>query len=346
MTPDEIENTRAEARYLFDAESIRRSDEPSEDGTRLVWMFLRLLRTKEIHYSAFAKEFRRGEKTFRRDIAKLHAIGSEYAFELTRQKNGRVLLSAGSDIFGQRQKSSEITADTLRAVADALGELISNDVYASLDTANAPSDPFLRLALPKLVEQSEVAVTYGMLREAWRQRARVRFRYPQRDQSETLEERIVEPHMVTYYEGRYYLVAYDARPKTAAWRQFALDRIAQPIARAGTYTRRSVPQPYRGDDALGLFKTVAPIEVTIAISPQIARAVLARSWQRQQRVSRVEGGWSRVTFDVYDLGEAVRWAFGFAENARVVSPPAAVELAHTLTMAVAQSYATALRKNA
>jgi hypothetical protein len=53
-----------------------------------------------------------------------------------------------------------------------------------------------------------------------------------------------------------------------------------------------------------------------------------------------------VTFDVYDLGEAVRWAFGFAENARVVSPPAAVELAHTLTMAVAQSYATALRKNA
>jgi predicted DNA-binding transcriptional regulator YafY len=345
---DDASGTPGEARYLFDAESIRSASEPSPDGTRLVWMLLRLLRTREIDFAAFAKEFRHSEKTFQRDVAKLRTIGADYEFTLTRRKNGRVFLSSVSEIADPRKKASAITADTLRAVADALGELVSNDIFAAIDTASAPHDPFLRLAMPQLIDHTNVARTYATLREAWRGRARVRFRYPSGREfgKPTFEERVVEPHHVAYYDGRYYLVAYDARPKTAAWRQFALDRIQGPIARSGTFTRRPVPHNYRGEDSLGLFKSAPPVEIAIAISPEIARSVLARRWQRHQRVIEHPGAWPVVTFDVCDLGEAVRWAFGFGENARVVSPPQAVDLARRLALQVADAHAVPMHEKA
>ncbi len=242
------------------------------------------------------------------------------------------------------ETATAVSADTLRAVADALGEVVSNDVYAAIDIASAPNDPFLRLAMPRLIDQVGIAIAFRTLREAWRQRARVRFRYPSKQRPGSLEERIVEPHLVTYYDGRYYLVAYDARPKTAAWRQFALDRIAGPISLAGTFVRRAVPIHYCGEDALGLFKSVAPFEVAIAISPEIAASVLARSWQRLQRIGSPDAGWPVITFSVYDLGEAVRWALGFGENARVVSPPEAVSLARRLALSIADAHEPNVRK--
>ena len=335
-----------EAHYLFDPESVRPSNQPSEDDTRLIWMFLRLLRFREIDYASFSKEFRRGEKTFGRDVAKLRAIGIDYGFTIGRQKRSRVQLLAATNFPDPRKHVGEVTDDTLRAVADALGEIVANDIYAATDASSTPSDPFLRLAMPRLFAHSTVATTYGRLRDAWRSRARVRFRYPQSKRPDRLEERIVEPHLVTYYDGRYYLVAYDARPRTAGWRQFALDRIVDPIAPFGTFVRRSIPRAYRGIDAIGLFKTMKPIEVSIAISPEIAASVLARRWQQHQQISRPELSWPIVTFSVCDIGEAVRWAFGFGAYARVVAPIDAVNYARSLAASLVASHEIGVRRQA
>ncbi len=323
---------RAEARYLFDPTAVRSANEVPEDSARLIWMFLSLIRRRYVDFASFYKEFRRGDKTFKRDIAKLRELGTKYRFTLTAQRRGKVGLAPIGELHGSRDKAAAVAAETLQAVADALGEIVANDVLGYIDTTAARLDPFLRLAMPRLVAQTKIADTYHELRSAWSKRARTRFRYPASDGA--LEERTVEPHLVTYYDGRYYLVAFDRRPRTNGWRQFALDRIAAPISLAGTFEYRPIPQHYRGHDAVGLFKSGESIEITIELSPRIAEAVGGRLWQATQRFTGRPDGWAVIAFDVFDIGEAVRWAFAFGAQARIVAPPEAVSLARDLAAAI------------
>lgn len=331
---------RVELTFLFDPEAVRKPGEPPEDSARLVWMFLTLLRRREVEFASYAKEFRRGEKTFRRDIAKLRELGSKYQFDLTPRRRGRVGLARMVDVADARPKAEAAAADALRAVADALGEVLASDVLAHIDTSLAHYDPFIRIALPRLMAQSKVAHAYRELRNAWERSARVRFRYPAHDRGR-LEERIVEPHLVTYYDGRYYLVAFDGRPRTNDWRQFALDRIVGPISFAGSFKRRAVPRSHDGNDAIGLFKSGATTDVTIELSPTIAEAVVARVWQRAQRVDVHGDGSASIVLHVFDPTEAVRWAFGFGAEARVVAPAAAAELAGKMARELAARYSAA-----
>lgn len=328
-----------EATYLFDPESVRKASEPPEDSARLIWMFLSLIRKREVDYAAYSKEFRRGAKTFKRDVAKLRELGTTYRFALTPQRRGKVGLAQLGGMPDSREKAAAAAADTLQAVAEALGEIVASDVAGYVDTSAAHLDPFLRLAMPRLVAQTRVAGVYRELRAAWTKRARVRFRYPSSGGGAT-EERTVEPHLVTYYDGRYYLVAFDRRPKTNGWRQFALDRIVGPIHLAGTFDYRHVERQYRGYDSVGLFKSGPPIEVTIELSPLIAEAVTARLWQHGQRIETRGDGRAAIVLDVFDIGEAVRWALGFGAHARIVAPPEAVRMARDTASALLAAYST------
>jgi predicted DNA-binding transcriptional regulator YafY len=329
---------RATATYLFDPESIRASSEAPPDVARLVWMFLTLLRRHEVDFARFSKSFGgRSERTFKRDIAKLRGLGRQHGFALTPVRDGKVGLSEVHGLPDPREKLGPQAADALRAVAEALGEIVGADLLGFFDTGAAPRDPFLRLATPRLASDTRVAGVYRELRTAWQQHARVRFHYPKRGAREPgaeSEERTVEPHLVTYYDGRYYLVAYDRRPRTSGWRQFALDRIAGRVARAGSFEPRAVPAAYRGEDALGLFKTGERYEVAIDLTPTVAQAVLARRWQQAQRSQVHADGSASIRFEVFDLGEAVRWALSFGAEARVVAPPEAVALAREIASAV------------
>ncbi len=331
---------RAEARFSFDLQEVRDASEPSEDGARLIWLFLAFVRKREVRYSAYAKECNRGPKTFKRDLDKLRRIGTRYGFALTRQSHGMVRLASLDQMPDQRAQAALAAADTLTALADAFGEIVGSDIAAFIDTAAGTLDPFLRLATPRLVAQSEVAYAYAELRRAWSRGARVRFRYPRASDPNADEERVVEPHLVTYFDGRYYLVGYDRRPRTRDWRQFALDRIIGTIAVAGTFERRRVPPHYRGDDALGLFKSAPSFDVAIELSPEIAEAVTARRWQRGQIVELRPGRWTLIRFEVFDLGEVVRWAFSLGDRARIVAPPAAVDLARAMARRLVDAYET------
>jgi len=109
--------------------------------------------------------------------------------------------------------------------------------------------------------------------------------------------------------------------------------------RAGTFKSHALPPAYRGEDAIGLFKTGPAVEVTIELSAAIAEAVIAREWQRRQRTTPVPGGGSTITFEVHDVAEAVRWALGFGVEARVLGPPEAVALCRTLALEIAEAHA-------
>lgn len=331
---------RREANYLFDPASVRGASDPPEDSTRLIWMFLSLIRRHYVDYAPYAKEFRRSEKTFQRDVAKLRAIGEKYRFTLSPQRHGRFDLEVLGDLRDSREKAAATAAETLQAVAEALGNIVADDISPYIDTSAAQIDPFIRIAAPRLVAQTTVAHAFRELRDAWAKRARVRFRYPAPDGK--LEDRTVEPHLVTYHDGRYYLVAFDRRPRTNAWRQFALDRIIAPIRRAGTFEARPVPRHYRGQDAVGLFKSGAATEVIIELSPHVAEAIGARLWQSTQRFTSRTNGWATIAFDVFDIGEAVRWAFRFGSHARIVAPVAAVALARDTAREILLSYETTL----
>lgn len=322
------------ATILFDPTGIREPTRPSEDEERLVWMLLTLVRTREVSYATHARRFHRHVRTFQRDVAKLQALGVEYGFSLTKRPRGIATLAKIEGI-AHPQTLVGSSEDAVRAVAEALGDVVAQSLQGVVALAGSAQDRFLHIATPRLRAQTAVAIRYGRLREAWRAGGRVRFRYPSRDGGRP-RERVVEPHRVTFFAGRYYLIGFDVRPRVG-WRQFALDRIVDPISLAGTFVRRIVPEVYRGEDALGLFKTGRTHEIVVELSPLIAEAVIAREWRRGQRVRQCGDGSALITFEVSDLGEGVRWSFGFGPQARVVAPPAAVDLACSQLVAMARA---------
>jgi predicted DNA-binding transcriptional regulator YafY len=336
----EDESAPSQVTFDFDASAIRAADLPSEDSTRLIYMMCTLIRTKTVAFDSYYGRFSRSSRTFKRDIAKLRDLGEQYGFSLVSLKTGGVRLEKFENLRGTAAPAdtSLAAADTLQAVVDALGDVIGRQLDGHVALAGGSVDRFLRIATPRLIANTEVAEAYGSLRNAWAAGSRVRFSYPARD-LRSKPERIVEPYLTTYVAGRYYLVGYDVRPRSGGWRQYALDRITGPIVRAGTFERRVVPAAYRGEDAIGLFKTGSATEVTVRLSRTIAEAVIARKWQRAQRFEREPGGDATIVFEVHDLGEAVRWSLGFGTEARVLAPPEAVHLSRTMALEIAAGYA-------
>jgi predicted DNA-binding transcriptional regulator YafY len=324
--------------FDYDVDAVRRPDEPSESNLRLFWLFLELLRHRQATYRTYARLFERDAKTFTRDVAKLRKLGTEYGFVLGRM-TGLVVRLDSLAHESRVARAPADGADALRALADAFGDVVAASISSIVDLGDATPDRFLRVASPRLFAQTGIGEIYRHLRRAWADHAMVRFRYPDAGGGRA-RERIVEPHATTYHAGRYYLIGWDVRPRVG-WRQFALDRIEGSVSRAGTFRRRVIPPAYRGEDAIGLFKTPAQTatQVTVLLSPRIAQAVTARMWQAEQRVEPQADGSARLTFLVYDLGEAVRWACGFGLEATVVAPERAVSLARSTVAALAERYA-------
>jgi predicted DNA-binding transcriptional regulator YafY len=333
---------RGNAIYLFDPASIRDPSKAPEDAARLIWLVLGLIRGRQIAYGSYLDGFGRSEKTFRRDIEKLRKLGRELGFAIAVSE--RTVKLERLDGEPRKKADDEAERDALRGIAEALGRIVAESVSKIVDLGD-DGDRFLRFAAPKLVDDSKVAETYRALREAWERQARVTFRFPD-PRATAASERTVEPYFVSYHNGRYYLVAFDVRPRGGGWRQFPIDRIAGPVKRAGSFRPRPIAPGYARAEAVGLFKTGRAsdpaVEVTIQLSARIAGAVCARTWQSHQRVRSFEDGSAHIVLDVYDLGEAVRWAFQFGIEAKVIAPAAAVELASEWTRAMSDSYAAPL----
>jgi len=224
----------------------------------------------------------------------------------------------------------------ISAMSGALGAPVARELGKVGEvTADAG---FLRFLVPRFIAKTKVADTYGLLKAAWLAKPRpamVRFEF---ESGPGQSSRLVEPYRVLLRSGSAYLVGFDVDKNE--WRMFGLDRFTSPPVRAGSIQHlRKVPKHYESSDSMGFMKRPGePVAVTVELTPVAVASATSRLWQAAQRVEELAGGAARITFDVTDFGEVVRWALGFGKEARVVAPPEAVALARTIIKEIAAVY--------
>ena len=306
-------------------QTVRGAGEATAAAARKILVLLELLRAKAIRFSTYERVHGRDFRSFQRDLQHLRKIGEEAGFkispirdrdraELTVLDTGLRSLDASPGVLG-----------LISAMGGALGSPVAREL-GKLGEATGDGG-VLRFLVPQLVAKTKIADTYGLLKDAWNARpgpAMVTFDY---DAGGRTSKRRVEPYRVLIRSGSAYLVGYDVDKHD--WRLFALDRFSSQPKRAGTIQRlRAMPKQYESSDAIGFMKTHGePIAVTGALTPVVAASATSRQWQAAQRVEQLAGGAARITFEVSDIGEVVRWTLGFGKEACVVAPPEAVALA-------------------
>ena len=310
----------------------RRSGEPSTSTERKIRILLELIRNKYVRVSALCRQYDASERSMLRDFQELRKIGARAGFTLgDKVLNDRLELKSFDARPTALDRSGKALYALIRSAAAALGKPVEEEL-GSIGADERADRRFMRFMMPTLVEGTRVARVYKALERAWSSNARVRFRYADK------RERTVEPYAVLQRSGRYFLLARDVAAKDQGWRHFALDQIAEPIGRAGTFMPREIPADYRSYDVLGWMRGGPTTDVSVWLSPSMAPSATSRQWQRDQRVEHHADGSATMTFAVGDIDEVIRWAFGFGAEARVVAPDAAVKRARELARAISGNY--------
>ncbi|MDQ6826469.1 MAG: WYL domain-containing protein [Candidatus Eremiobacteraeota bacterium] len=294
--------------------------QPVESVERKIWLLLELLRHKTVRFQTYERLYERSERSFKRDLQHLRKIGERTGFSISHAQDGRASLETVDASLKKTDKRSKALATLLQSAVHALGAPVERQMRG-LTEANAGGEAqFLYFALPQLVKGSHVSAVCEALQEAWSSSARVRIKY-----GEDRTERIVEPYAAINRSGRYYLVGFDvARGK--GWRYFALDRIEGMPQRVGTFQARPLDESFVVNDTMGMLQTGGPTtEVTVELSPLVASSATSRLWQKNQKVKVCDNGSAWITFTVSDPDEVIRWTFGYASEARIISPPAVVD---------------------
>lgn len=267
-----------------------------------------------------------------RDFQELRKIGARAGFTLAEKVvNDRLELKSFDARPTSLDRSGKALYSLIRSAAAALGKPVEEELDSIGGDESLPRR-FMRFMMPTLCEGTRVARVYKALEGAWSADARVRFRYGDKG------ERCAEPYAVLQRSGRYYLLARDIDAKDHGWRHFALDQIAEPIARAGTFTPHEIPAEYRSYDVLGWMRGGPTTDVSVWLSPSMAPSATSRQWQGEQRVEHHSDGSATMTFSVSDIDEVIRWAFGFGVDARIVGSRAAVERARELARNISNAY--------
>lgn len=292
---------------------------PIEAVERKIWLLLELLRHKSVQFQTYDRLYERSDRSFKRDLQHLRKIGERTGFSISSLHDGIVTLGAVDASLKKTDKSSKALSTLLQSAAHALGAPVERQMRSLTEGGSDQERQFLYFALPQLVQGTHVAAVYDKLREAWSASARVRFKYG-RDRG----ERVVEPHAVLNRSGRYYLVGFDVG-RGKGWRYFALDRIEGMPQPAGTCRPRALDESFAFSDTMGMLHGGPALEVTVELSPVVAASATSRLWQRNQKVEPLPDGSARITFIVSDPDEVIRWAFGFATEAKIIAPSTVVE---------------------
>jgi hypothetical protein len=318
-------------------EPHRQSGEATAAAARKILVLLELLRAKAIRFSTYERVHGRDFRSFQRDLQHLRKIGEEAGFKISPIRGReRAELTVESSGLGSLDASQQVRG-LLGLLGGALGAPVTRELGQLADAPD--NDGFLRFLLPQLVAETEIAQTYDRLKAAWAVRpgpAIVSFEYDPGKGAKT--SRRVEPYRLLIRSGSAYLVGYDLDKR--GWRFFALDRICSVPKRAGTVQRlRQVPPAYESSDTIGFFKSSGQaIVVTVELTPVVAASATSRRWQSAQRVEQLPGGYARISFEVTEIAEVVRWALGFGKEARLVEPPEAVDIARQTVAEIVAAY--------
>ncbi len=314
----------------------KRTDAPSDHLARIAWILVTLLTDGALEYAACIDRFGISRREFQRDLHKLREIGKSCGFTISAITSGRVLLQVSSRRIERLSAKSRDQMATLARIAEALGGPVERELRAAV--GDAPVDRragFLHVRGPVPNDGGRVTGVYTFLEEAAAAAARVEFWYTPAHALRA--SRRVEPYHVVLRSGRYYLVGYDLARRD--WRFFALDAIAGPMRKDGTFMPRLVPERFLAERAVGWIRGSRTVDVTIRVSPRVVAAVTACSWQREARVATLPDGGADITLSFDDLGEAVRWTLSYGAEVVVVAPPDAVALARRTLGEIAGAYA-------
>ena len=317
------------------------TNEASDSVIRKIWMVVELFRHKRLSFETYAKEHERDKRSFQRDLQQLRAIGEHSGFSISQLKNGSYVELEHFDakiraLHREGTQSEQLIGD----VARAMGQPIAAEIGHIGNAPKSEDERFFHFAVPTIIESegSNIAAISAELKAAWESKAVVKFSYPDGKTPVGATERLVEPYRVLLRSGVFYLVAYDRGRR--GWRTFALDRFTTMPVRAGSNNiQREIPAEYASDDVLGFIKSdLARTDVTVELSPRVAASAVSRQWQAAQRVEALDQGRARITFTVGDVTEVVRWAFGFGQDAKIVAPPSAVQVAAELARALLEGH--------
>ena len=310
----------------------RRSGDPAPSTVRKIAILLDLVRNRKISLRACESTYGASERTVLRDLQELRAIGQTAGFAISDREHGDIFsLSAFKSSPNKLVASEKRFRALIAELFKAFGAPVRG-YTEGLEDAGSSAESFVQLALPKLVAQAAVTKVYGQLEAAWNACARVEFTYKG-------ERRTVEPARAIVRSGRYYLVGRDVALKKDGWRNFAMDVIAEPVVRAGTFTRTPAPARYLSTDAIGFFKGDGPSQsIDVTFSKAVAKAAASREWQRGQRLRSNADGSVTISLTVDDVDEVIRWALSYGDDAWISAPPAAVAKAKGLVQRVRQRY--------
>jgi len=301
---------------------------------RKIGILLDLVRNRRISLRGCEQTYGASERTILRDLQELRKIGETSGFRITEREHGDVcelseFKARPAGILEGEKRVRALMAEVLKAFGDPMNELtgaVGNEDGATGDAT------FLHVVQPQLVDGTAVGKTYRDLEAAWRNDARVTFRY--RDQV-----RRVEPAAAVVRSGRYYLVGRDVDKGRDGWRTFSIDVIEGPIRRIGTFTRKAPPAKYVSGDTIGFFKGDGePQTVEVTFSAQLAPSAVSRRWQQAQNVRKNADGSATISLRVDDVDEVIRWALGFGDQAWMSGPSAAVDRGEELAQRILMRY--------
>ncbi|KRF21249.1 transcriptional regulator [Nocardioides sp. Soil797] len=223
-------------------------------------------------------------RTLRRDIDRLRELG--YPVDAARGVAGGYQLQSGATMPPLLLEDEEAVAIAVGLRTSAAGAVTGMEETAlqALTKVVSLMPPRLRRRMDAVTSQTQPAPSYApvidarsltTLAQGCRDDETVRFTYTARGAEQT--RRHVEPHRLVSLGQRWYLVGYDRDRHD--WRNFRLDRLAEPELTGTRYRPRELP----AEDALAFVRSGIKsmpkkydVRVRFAATPEAVGAVVGR----------------------------------------------------------------------
>ncbi len=282
-------------------------------------------------YEEIAERFDITTRQARRDIAAIDEAGYVIEPVTVRGKTG-VRLERGQPGALRLSLSERYALLAIRRVFDVLdGTPFAEDVRSIYDkvTASMPRDAddpeayldrFVYLpdgGTKRYDDHDEIldALLTGVLRTR-----RVRCTY--RSARGNSRSGALSPYAIVLYRHGLYIVG--EMDDGSGVRVFAAERFteAEWLKGEAFYRPEDFTLESYFEGAFGVFTGGDEQTVVCELSPEVAHLVEHRQWHPTQKVTKAEGGWLRVSFEVSNLTQVRHWLVGWGTHVRVVQPEA------------------------
>lgn len=220
------------------------------------------------------------------------------------EEQARALAMVAAVFDGLTVREDETTSSWRMLVKRALGSFCS-DVETLLENVDAR-------VIGRALDVESLVFVEVIHAVGARQRLRIKYRARMHEQDSS--ERVIEPHRLLLHGGNWYVQSWCCRRD--AWRNFALDAIAEVSRETETFSERARPR----DDVFGIYFGDEVQEATLWVSPIAARWIRDERWCASQQDETLEDGALRRRFLYADTTEVVMMVARHGPEVLVESP--------------------------